>query len=177
MNPIDWWRGRQERNEANKYKERLADMAQKEAWTIGDMHAELKEVEKSWLAKIQDSAEIRQAKQMLATVTGIVSVMGADATDEDLSKMTRMQKLQAAAQSSVGVEQINMLAQQFQTMGLMHRVLKQRQRDGKAIPTTAEAMQSIMQVEGPKLMSPAHKKSLVQLQQKRMKRALVQRRR
>ena len=152
-------------------------MAQKDKWTIGDMQAELKEVEKSWLAKIQDSAEVRQAKQMNATVTGIVHVMGADATDHDLAHMTRTQKLKAAAHSGVGVEQINMLAQQFQTMGLMHRVLKQRQAQGKAVPTTAEAMQSVMQVEGPKLMSPEHKKNMMKLQQKRMTRTLAQRRR
>ncbi|GKY93777.1 hypothetical protein MPSEU_000344900 [Mayamaea pseudoterrestris] len=177
FSPLEWWRGRQERNEATKYKERLNDMAQKEKWTVGDMQNELKEVEKSWLAKIQDSAEIRQAKQMSFTVNGIVSVMGVDATDELLSSMTRTQKLQAAAHTGVGVEQVNMLIQQFQTMGLMHRVLRQRQSLGKSIPTTPEAMQSIMQVEGPKLMNAAHKKSMVQTQQKRMKRALGQRRR
>jgi hypothetical protein len=177
FSPLDWWRGRQERNEASKYKQRLHDMAMKETWTIGDMQDELEEVEKSWLAKVQDSAEIRQAKQMNATVKGIVSVIGDKATDDDLANMTRAEKLKAAAGAGISVEQVNILVQQFQTMGLMHRVLRLRVNQGKAIPTTAEAMQSVMQVEGPKLMNAAHKKSMLQLQQKKMKRALVKRQR
>jgi hypothetical protein len=173
FSPLNWWRDRQERNEAAKYKQRLHDMAMKDQWTIGDMQEELKEVEKSWLAKMQDGAEIKQAKQMNATVKGIVAVIGNTATDDDLINMSRTEKLKAAASAATTVEQVNILIQQFQTMGLMHRVLRQRVSHGKTIPTTAEAMQSIMQVEGPKLMNAAHKKTMLQMQQKRMRRALV----
>lgn len=106
---------------------RIEDMAEKETWMIGDMKEELDEVVKSWMAKVpglSDNKETKNAKKMHKTISGVVAVVGTDATEDILDNMSRTEKLKAAIEGESTVEEINILIQQFQTMALMHRVLR-----------------------------------------------------
>jgi hypothetical protein len=151
--PLEWWKNRQESQEAEKYKKRIQYMASKDAWTVGDMKEELDELMSSWTAKLSDSKEVRQGKDMHKTVSGIIAVVGDDATDVELENMSRTDKLKASIQGETSVEDINMFARQFQTMALMHRVLRKRKEEGKSLPQTVESMQTVIQAEGAKLLS------------------------
>jgi hypothetical protein len=177
--PIDWYRKRQERKEEEKYSERIAFMAGKPDWTIGDMLKELDEVVQSWIAKmpiLSDNKETKMAKRMHKSVQGIGKIMGLDATATKLESMSRTEKLKAALEGETTAEQINILIQQFQTMDMMHRVLRKRVDDGKPLPQTAEAMQAAVQSEGAKLLSPKQKTKMMDQQQKKMKKQMRGRR-
>jgi hypothetical protein len=163
FSPIDWWRKRQETQEAEKYKSRIVAMAEKEALTIGDMIAELDEVVNSWRAKmpgVSSLKETQMAKQMHKTLSGIIKVMGKDATNEMLNKMARKEKLKAALEGGTTVEEINTVIDQFRTMALMQQVIRKRRLEGKTIPTTAEGIQAIVQAEGSKMLSKAQKSKM-----------------
>lgn len=148
-------------------------MASKECWTIGDMQAELDEVVSSWVSRLPglgDNKETKIAKKMHRALTGIIEVIGKDATDTELDGMTRKQKLEAAVKGETTVEEINILNQQFQSMALMHRILRKRKLESKSIPATADGMQALLQSEGSKLLSEAQKERLKKAQLHKMRR-------
>lgn len=138
-------------------------MAEKEVWVVGDMVAELDEVVNSWKAKmpgVNSLRETQMAKQMYKTLSGIVKVVGKDASDETLEKMTRKDKLVAALEGETTVEEINTAIDQFRVMALMHRIVRKRKLDGKSIPTTPDGVQAIVQAEAPKMLSKAQKSKM-----------------
>jgi hypothetical protein len=53
-------------------------------------------------------------------------------------------------------------------MSLMQRVLRKRKLEKKTLPTTPEAVMSLLKVEAPKLMSKEQKTKMGQEQAKRM---------
>jgi len=175
---MNWWRKRQETKEEEKYKKKIKDMTSKETWTIGDMKEELDEVVKDWKAKmpvISNNKETKMAKQMHKTLTGIVNVMGKDATGEMLEEMTRAEKLKASLEGEATVEDVNGMIFQFQTMTIMHRVLRKRKAEGKKIPETAEAMQAVMQAEGSQVLSKSQKDKMKKNSMRMMKNAMRRR--
>jgi hypothetical protein len=156
-----------------KYGERIQFMANKESWTIGDMQAELDTVVSSWASKLpglRDNKETQIAKKMHRALSGIIEVIGKDATDAELDAMTRKQKLEAAVRGETSVEEINILSQQFQSMALMHRILRKRKLESKSIPTTADGMQALLQSDGSKLLSEAQKERMKKAQLLKMRR-------
>lgn len=143
------------------------------------MQAELQEAVDSWMAKVpglSDNKEMNMAKQMHKTLSGIIAVVGAEATGQELTAMTRAQKLKAAVAGETTVEEVTMLVQQFEIMALMHRVVRRRKAEGKPIPTTAEGMQALMQTDATKMMSKAHKSRMMEAQAKTMRRSSRRRR-
>ena len=153
-------------------------MAHKETWTIGDMKSELDEVVKSWKVKIpviSDNKESKMAKQMHKTLTGIIKVMGEDATGEMLEQMTRTEKLKASLEGETTVEDINGIIVQFQTMDIMHRILRKRKAEGKKIPETADAIQAIMQAEGAQVLSKSQKDRMKKNSMRMMKKSMRRR--
>jgi TusA-related sulfurtransferase len=139
------------------------------------MMKELDEVLSSWTSKIpgvSNNKEITMAKQMHKTVSSVMSVVGVDATVDDLDKMTRTDRLQAAVQSEQSVEEINMFIQQFSTASLMHRVLRKRKLEGKRIPETPEAMQEVIQTEGKSVLTRTQKEKLKKQAHKSMRKSM-----
>jgi hypothetical protein len=132
---------------------------------------ELSDALNTWTAKmpiISNNKEIKIAKQMQQTIQGIVNVVGRDATLDTLQSMSRTEKLKAAIQGTTTVDAINTFVQQFNSMDIMHKVLRQRQSAGKPLPATAEAMQIMIQQYGPTVLSKSQKSKLVQQQKKKM---------
>ena len=150
-------------------------MAHKETWTVGDMHAELKEAVDSWVTKVpvlNKNKETLQAKEMYKTIAGLIEVVGKNATSESLSDLTRVEKLKAALAGETTVGGINRIVEQFQGMDLTQRIVRGRHLAGKPLPQSYEALQTIMKVEGHKYMSKALKSRMVKQQQERMLRKL-----
>ena len=167
FSPLKWWRDRQQNKEAAKYKERIADMANKPQWTIQDMKAELDEVVSSWTAKIpgiNNNKETAMAKKLHAVCMGLIRVIGPDATDERIQAMTRTEKLKAAAAGATTVQEMNQLIQQFGTTALMHKILRNRVLSGKSLPETPEATQALMQTQGRNFLSAAQKQKMIKAQ-------------
>jgi hypothetical protein len=174
--PVSWWRQRQETKQADKYKEKIKEMAESEVWKVGSMVAELEEAANSWSAKMpgmSNSKEVKAAKSMLAMVQGVISVAGKDATMEDLENMSRTQKLQAALAGQCTVEEINALMMQCETMAMMQRLLRHRHLQGKPTPETPEAVQSLMHTEGNKYMTKTQKERMMKLSKQKAKKVLA----
>lgn len=169
--PLQWWRNRQETSELEKYKLRIAAMAEKDSWVIGDAIHEIDESLNTWKAKVPGAStlnEIKVAKEMSKSLNGIAKVVGKDATENVLVKMSHKEKLLAAVNGETTLESINTLIDQFRTMSLMHRVLRKRKSENKNLPTTPEAVTALLKVEAPKLMSKEQKTKMGQEQAKRM---------
>jgi hypothetical protein len=170
FSPLSWWQNRQETKSAEKYRERIERMSQKETWTVDDMATELKDIVTSWSAKLSQDKDTKVVKEMHKILQAIGKVLGPDATSDTVETAGRLQKLQAAVAGECTVEKINAGMKQFQVMALMHRVVRKRKLDGMPIPQTMESMQAIVQLEGPKLMSKAEKSRMMKIEQQKMKR-------
>jgi hypothetical protein len=164
FSPLKWWRGRQEKKEEEKYKQRMSAMAEMETWTIGMMYHEINEAASSWTTKLVNTNETVAIKKMKKTLEGIVKIVGEDATRDSMMSMTRKEKLEAAVAGETNVDEVNAMIAQFQTMSLMHRMLRKRKQEGKSIPDTPEDLQSIFQAEGIKVLSKDEKKKLAKQQ-------------
>jgi hypothetical protein len=172
FSPLGWWQNRQENKEAEKYKQRVLQMSQQETWTLHDLHAEVQEAANSWLAKMSQTKEAEMAQQMNQTLIGLMQVVGKDADLERLEGISRADKLKAAVAAKVTVEDIATVIEQFSSMTLMHKVLRHRYLEGKPIPTSAEAMQTVLQAEGPNFLTKQQKSKLQRKQVQRMKKAI-----
>ena len=176
--PIDWWRDRQQAKEADKYKAKLVEMSNLESYTIRHMRDELQEAVDSWISKVpilSDNKETKVAKQMHATLSGLVKVLGEDADAQSLHNMTETQKLKAAIEGNTTLEDIDILTQQFQSMSIMHRVLRKRKLEGKKIPETPQAIQTIMQTEGQKVLTKSERQKLAKQAAKSMQQKMRRR--
>jgi hypothetical protein len=125
-----------------------------------DMRQEIAEVATSWTAKVpilNKSKEFEMAKEMLALLDGLISVVGGDANESRLGQMDQKEKLKAALAGQTTVEDVNRLITQFGMTSLMHKIVRKRKEEGRPIPTTAEGMQSAVQVDGPSLLSKAQR--------------------
>ena len=169
--PLQWWRNRQEVQELDKYKLRIVHMADKEAWFIGDAIKEIDDSLNTWKAKVPGAStisEIKLAKAMRTSMQGIAKVVGNEATEEMIVKMSHKDKLLAAVNGETTLESINTLIEQFRTMSLMHRALRKRRLENKPLPTTPEAVSALLKVEAPRLMSKEQKSKLGKEQAKQM---------
>lgn len=165
---MEWWRNRQSTKEAEKYKERMYEMAQKPEWTLEDMRSELDEAVNSWMAKVpglNSNKETQMAKKLHQVMTGLASVVGPDATLDRLERMTELEKLRAAAAGNTNVKEVDTLIEQFGSTSIMHKILRHRQETGKPLPQTPESSQAIMQTEGRKYLSPTQKKKFIKTTQ------------
>ena len=191
--PIEWWKNRQESQQASKYRDRLLAMASSERWTLTDMQQELREVSNSWSAKLpglSQQKEIKTAQQLETIVQALLNVCttsgtatdagtsattgtttDSDAIDADrLERMDRKEKLQAAVQAGVPVEEINRTIQQFQMMAMMQKALRQCKEKGTPIPTTQEGVQTLIQSQGIQLLTKKQRAKFGKEQAKRMMR-------
>jgi len=153
-------------------------MAFKKNWTVGDMDQELKEVVDSWRSKVpglSNNKETQQAKEMHQTFGGLMEVVGKDATAEALVKLKKVDKLRAAVAGKTTVEAVNAVIQQFEIMALMHRVVRSRKLSGKPIPQSIQAMQAVMQAEGPNFLSKEQRLRMMKQQKKEMMRNAAKR--
>ena len=146
-------------------------MANKEKWTLSDMKAELDEVVSSWSSKVpglNNVKELEISKKMHKSLVATISVVG-DATLDRVEKMTRIEKLKAAAASQSTVQDINILIDQFSHTTVMHKILRDRLKNNKPLPETPESAQTILQAEARKHLSAQQKKKMVAQQKRSMK--------
>jgi hypothetical protein len=146
-------------------------MAEKDKWMIGDAVLELEESVNSWKAKVpgaSSTSEIKQAKQMLKNLHGIVKVVGKDATHDHLLQMSHKDKLVAALNGETTLDEINMLIEQFGMMTMMHKAVRKRKLAGKTIPSSPEGVSALVKAEAPQLMSKEQKAKMGKEQAKRL---------
>mmetsp|Transcript_4837 Transcript_4837/g.6267 ORF Transcript_4837/g.6267 Transcript_4837/m.6267 type:complete len:243 (+) Transcript_4837:49-777(+) len=161
-NPLEWWKNRQSVKEEEKFRERTLNMAKMKNWTLNEMNQELEEA-LGWKSKIpgvSGTKEVKQAKEIKATVDALINIVGKDATDSDLESLEKIDKLRAASAADITVEDINTLIEQFSSMCIMQRVLKKRLETGCKLPRTSEKLQLVVQNEGPNFLSLKQKQRM-----------------
>ena len=162
-NPLDWWKSRQTKKEQEKFEERTVHMANIKVWTLGEMHQELAD-SLDWKSKIpgiSGSKEVKDARSILELVEALIEVAGKDASNEELVKLKKLEKLRAASKAGKTMQEMNSFFDQFEIMCLMQRVLRRRKLQGKTLPMTQDSLQMVMQSEGSQVMSQAQRAQMV----------------
>lgn len=161
---------RQERKAEEQFAEQLQKMANCERWTIKDYQEDLSRITDSWRTKIPglgDEKQIKSAKQINEISKAVIEVVGANATASELLEMSRIDKLKVSVASGASVEDINIMLQQFQSIEVMHQVVRRRKLEGKPIPHDQASMRSILQAEGLQAMNKTQRKNMKELQMKK----------
>lgn len=162
-NPLDWWRKRQTQKEQEKFEEKTIHMASLQKWTLGEMHQEMVD-SLDWKSKIpgiSGTKEVKDAKAVQKLVEALMEVVGKDASDEDLAKLKKVEKLRAANKAGKTIQEMNTFFDQFEIMCMMQRVLRKRKLEGRTLPMTQESLQMVMQAEGPRVMSKAQRDKMI----------------
>jgi len=163
---------RQKRDQAKKFSEQLAKMAASEKWTLALFTDELNSTLSSWRAKIpglRDLAQVNQTKEAKRLFQAFIDELGGDKTASDLAKLNRTEKLRVSLRSGVSVQELNVAIRQFQSMEIMHQVLRKRHVDGKPLPKDEEAMKAAILTEGASSMTKEQKKGMADFNRKRMR--------
>jgi hypothetical protein len=79
-------------------------------------------------------------------------------------------KLQISIKSGADLKDINALIQQFQSMDIMHRVLRYRMEHGLEIPTDEEGAKMLLQKDVQKVLTPQEVKEMQRARMKLIKR-------
>ena len=81
----------------------------------------------------------------------------------------QFKKLMICLKCESDLQDVNALVSQFENMDLMHRVLKYRADNGKAIPTDEESAKSAMQSDLKKVLSDKEWKAFQRMRMKAMR--------
>uniref|UniRef100_A0A7S2RHR0 Signal recognition particle SRP54 subunit M-domain domain-containing protein n=1 Tax=Eucampia antarctica TaxID=49252 RepID=A0A7S2RHR0_9STRA len=154
---------RSQKKQADKYADQIKTMAESEQWDLKSFGEEIDKSVGGWRSKIPGMSNLEQVKAVKENqnlVNALIGELGENATAKELNQLGRKEKLLISLRSSVSVEAINMIVQQFQGMDIMHRILRYRMSNGQPIPTDEIAMQRIMQADGDKVMSKKEKRNM-----------------
>mmetsp|Transcript_12773 Transcript_12773/g.18143 ORF Transcript_12773/g.18143 Transcript_12773/m.18143 type:complete len:232 (-) Transcript_12773:39-734(-) len=163
---------RTKRQQQEKYKEQIQTMANSERWTLKNFSDQLNAaMPTGWRSKLPGSntQEAQAAKQTQSVLAGIIDEIGNDASMQELEKLGRKEKLRISLKSGLDVEDINIMIQQFKSMEIMHKVLRQRKSEGKPLPETEEGMMGLVQGYSAKVMTREQKKDLQERRMKKMR--------
>jgi len=164
---------RQKKQNQEKYREQIQSMANSEKWTLKNFSDQLDAATPSgWRSKIpgmSNTQEAQAAKQTQTVISGIIDEIGEDASMQEIDTLGRKGKLRVSLKSGLEVQDINIMIQQFKSMEIMHKVLRQRKSEGKPLPDTEDGMMALVQGYSAKVMTKAQRKDLQERRMKKMK--------
>lgn len=141
---------RTKRQQQEKYAEQLQCMANADRWTLKLFLGQIEEaMPTGWRSKIPGTGNTKEAvaaKQTQDVIKGIIDEIGGDANVKDLDVLGRKEKLRISLKAGLSVEDINIMVKQFKSMEIMHKVLRTRKEEGKALPTDEDGMMALVQV-------------------------------
>ena len=159
---------RTEENQNENQRKQMQAMANAEKWTLHGFKEQIESALgwKQYIPGMSQFSQMKEVKEAKKSLDSIEEVVGKGATSERLSSLTRKEKLE------IGVDDLDALVKQFRSMEVMHRMLRHRKVDGKPIPSNQEEINSILQSEGPDLLTKKEKKMYAKMQQDSMMRGL-----
>lgn len=159
-------------NYDERYAKQISKMAHAEKWTIQQFHDQIKETTGGWRSKIPGLGDMDAMKQMNATqsiLEATIDVLGNDSSAVDLKEMSKKQKLQISLRSGESLKDINVLVGQFESMEVMHQILRYRVERGKSLPLNEEDAKVIMQTDAKEALPERVLKDMKRQRMKAMK--------
>jgi hypothetical protein len=154
---------RAQTKKAAKIVDQIALMANSPKWTIKMFAAELDETLSSWAAKLPGASkttELEGVKAMRKVVNTIMDQLGDNVTARDIKNLDRRQKLKLAVACQMPLEELKTVFESFTKMDIMHRIMRQRKKNGIALPTDEAGLQTAMQQDGLKVMTKEEKEEM-----------------
>ena len=139
--------------------ERLSNM---EVLTLGSYKEELSRGLKGLTAKISwlQTKEVKVAQEVVKVVETMIKIVGKDATADELTNLSRIDRLKVANETNKTVEEIAIMIAQVQNMDLMQRTLRKRRLEGKPIPPDQASLQTVIKKDAREVMSKMQKDQL-----------------
>eukprot|EP00591_Stephanopyxis_turris_P002743 CAMPEP_0195522170 /NCGR_PEP_ID=MMETSP0794_2-20130614/20079_1 /TAXON_ID=515487 /ORGANISM="Stephanopyxis turris, Strain CCMP 815" /LENGTH=254 /DNA_ID=CAMNT_0040651861 /DNA_START=140 /DNA_END=904 /DNA_ORIENTATION=- len=152
---------RVEKNKADKGKEQLEKMSNYAVWNLNAFAAELDHSLGGWANKIPGVGQLKDIKALRESrkvLDAAISVLGEDAVANDMKNIGKKEKLQICIKGEATMEELNQVITQFESMEMMHRVLRYRKAKGVPLPTDEAAMRTAVQEDAQKLITKTEKK-------------------
>ena len=184
----------------DQYAKQISDMANSESWTLSNFHKQVKDSSGGWKAKLPGMGStdtVKQMKAMQALLEAAMAVAGDNASAAELKELGKKEKvscyetlnlpyseqrthlshfltsfyqLKISIKSGADLKDINALISQFQSMDIMHRVLRYRVENGMEIPMDEDTAKTVMQRDIKKVLSPQEQKEMQRQRMKLMRR-------
>mmetsp|Transcript_13002 Transcript_13002/g.24427 ORF Transcript_13002/g.24427 Transcript_13002/m.24427 type:complete len:216 (-) Transcript_13002:49-696(-) len=157
----------------DEYAKQITEMANAELWTLSNFHQQIKSASGGWKAKLPgmgNTDAVKAMKSMQQLLEATMEVAGNSASAKELKELGRKEKLQISIKSGAELKDINALIQQFQSMDVMHRVLRYRVKNGLEIPKDEEGAKMLMQKDVKKVLSSQEVKEMQKVRMKLLKR-------
>jgi hypothetical protein len=157
---------------SDDYGKQIYNMSRCESWTLNDFSNQMKAMSGGWKAKLpflSGTDQVKQMKKMQALVDATMEVVGTDANASQLKEIGKKEKLMICLKCESDLQEVNSLITQFQSMDIMHRVLKYRKENNLSIPTTEEGTKNAMQSDMRKVLTTREFKSMQRQRMKNMK--------
>mmetsp|Transcript_17722 Transcript_17722/g.23453 ORF Transcript_17722/g.23453 Transcript_17722/m.23453 type:complete len:252 (-) Transcript_17722:132-887(-) len=154
---------REQKKQADKYAEQLQKMASVDSWTLKAFSDEISQSLSSWRMKIPGMSNVQQVKavkEQQKIIEAIKVEVGENGTAADITALGRKEKLKISLRSDVSIQDMNMLIKQFQSMDVMHKVLRQRKLAGKDIPTDEQGVKALIHKEGKTALTREQKQTM-----------------
>lgn len=159
-------------SQEDQYKQQITTMAEAPTWTISHFHKQIKDSTGGWRSMIPGASSTQTVKQMNAMkklLQATMDVLGESAGANELKEMSKKEKLQISLKCGAELKDINSLVSSFESMDIMHRILRRRVENGKSIPLDEESAKVMMQTEAVNVLTPAELKNLQRARMKMMK--------
>lgn len=159
--------------QGDEYAKQISDMANSQLWTLSNFHQQIKSASGGWKAKLPgmgNTDAVKQMKAMRQLLEATMEVAGDNASAKELKDLGRKEKLQISIKSGAELRDINALIQQFQSMDIMHRVLRYRVENGLELPKDEEGAKMLLQKDVKKVLSPQEVKEMQRARMKSLKR-------
>jgi len=147
-------------------------MANAESWTLLHFNDQIKEATGGWRSMIPGMGRVDAIKKMRETqklLEAAMDIVGSDAGAKELKEIGKKEKLKISLKSGAELKDINALVSQFESMDIMHRVLRYRVENGKPLPVSEEDAKNIMQNDVKYAFSEREMKDMQRQRMKLMK--------
>jgi signal recognition particle GTPase len=152
-----------ERKKAEKTAEQFEKMASMEVWTVQAFSDDLSAGLSSWRSKIPGMSNVKElqtTKRVAQVLKAVSEIVGPNATGEDLSRLSKKEKLKICIKAETSMEEVNGMIQQFEAMQMMHQMLRYRKKVGKPLPKDQAALKMAMAEDSDKAFSKEQLKTM-----------------
>jgi len=156
------------------YEEQFQEMAKESEWTLNHVSQQISKSIKAstsgWRSMIPGMSNVgalKQLKDEQKLVNAAIVVLGNNVGLERVKNMDRKEKLKISLESKADPSQVNVLIDNYESITIMHRMLRHRVRNELPVPKNEREAKDMMSIENVRKVLST--KEIKNLQRKNMK--------
>eukprot|EP00588_Corethron_pennatum_P014643 CAMPEP_0194268580 /NCGR_PEP_ID=MMETSP0169-20130528/2883_1 /TAXON_ID=218684 /ORGANISM="Corethron pennatum, Strain L29A3" /LENGTH=233 /DNA_ID=CAMNT_0039009861 /DNA_START=68 /DNA_END=769 /DNA_ORIENTATION=- len=165
---------RRESKESEKMKDQFGKLSLLDVFTLRAFLDEMSTGLSDWRSKlpgVRNNDQVKKLKKSQVILLSISEEIGPSATNtvaRPMAALGRKEKLRVALRCGKSVEEVNASIGEFETMELMHAVIKKVMEGGGEVPETRQDMEDAMGLYATKVIPKKRLRAIAGAQAKKM---------